>query len=160
MSKWLTSKEFREKYHLSSGALWARVNTQKTVKTKVMYNKKFYLDEDDAVNNEDRVNVVYCRVADEADTEKLNKQVEVITEYCLKSGKKPDVVLSEVGSGYDNNREKFRELIKMIVEGKVDVLFIGCQNVLSVNNYDFIKYIANIRGCEIETLNYNCVGEE
>ena len=124
-----------------------------------MYNKRFYLDEEDAVNN-DRVNAVYCRVASVEDTEKLNKQVEVITEYCLKSGKRPDVVFSEVGSGYDNNREKFRELIKMIVEGKVDVLFIGCPNVLSIDDYDFIKYIAEVRNCEIETLNYNCVGDE
>ena len=159
MAKWLTSKEFREKYHLSSGALWARVNTQKTVQTKVMYNKRFYLDEEDAVNN-DRVNAIYCRVASVEDTEKLNKQVEVITEYCLKSGKRPDVVFSEVGSGYDNNREKFRELIKMIVEGKVDMLFIGCPNVLSIDDYDFIKYIAKVSNCEIETLNYNCVGDE
>lgn len=64
MSKWLTSKQFREKYGVSSATLWRRKHVG-TVQTKEMYGNIFYLDEEENnnVNIDNRYNVIYCRVS-------------------------------------------------------------------------------------------------
>ena len=46
MEQWLTSKQFREKYGISVATLWRRANIANTVKTKVLYGTKYYLDEE------------------------------------------------------------------------------------------------------------------
>ena len=44
MEKWLTSKEYRQKYNISATALWNRVNVRHTVQSKIINGHKYYLD--------------------------------------------------------------------------------------------------------------------
>ena len=51
MEKWLTSKEYRQKYNISAAVLWDRVNVRKTIQSKIINGHKYYLDEYSEIKN-------------------------------------------------------------------------------------------------------------
>lgn len=58
MEKWLTSKQFREKYGVSSATLWRRKQVG-SVQTKEMYGNTYYLDEETVDTHETKHSVIY-----------------------------------------------------------------------------------------------------
>ena len=74
MEKWLTSKEYRKKFNVSSAALWNRVNINKTVEMKIINGKKYYKANDIEIEN-NRKNVIYCRVSSDKFIDELMKHI-------------------------------------------------------------------------------------
>ena len=60
MEKWLTSKEYRKKFNVSSAALWNRVNINKTVEMKIINGKKYYKANDIEIENNKNCYYCYC----------------------------------------------------------------------------------------------------
>ena len=83
MEKWLTSKEYRKKFNVSSAALWNRVNINKTVEMKIINGKKYYKANDIEIEN-NRKNVIYCRVSSDKFIDELEKQENSLREYYIK----------------------------------------------------------------------------
>ena len=84
MEKWLSSKEFRKKYDISSATLWRRVHVG-SVKTKQIFNTTYYLDEsynDDKTDN--KLNIIYCRVSNTKQKDDLIRQEQLLKEFCVK----------------------------------------------------------------------------
>ena len=155
MEQWLTSKQFREKYGISVATLWSRDNIDKTVKTKVLYGTKYYLDEEasSCKEEEERINVIYCRVSNTKQKQDLEKQKQLLREYCVKNGTKPDLVLSDIGSGMKEDRKNFQLLITLVKEGNVDTVYISYKDRLTRFGFDYFDYIFNLFGTKIEVVN-------
>ena len=154
MEQWLTSKQFREKYGISVATLWRRANIAKTVKTKVLYGTTYYLDEEASSCKEaERINVIYCRVSNTKQKQDLEKQEQLLREYCVKNGTKPDLVLSDIGSGMKEDRKNFQSLITLVKEGKVDTVYISYKDRLTRFGFDYFDYIFNLFGTKIEVVN-------
>ena len=149
MERWVTSKEFREQFQITSQNLWRWENIGK-VKTKVVNRKKFYLVEDSTDN--DRLNVIYCRVSNTKQKEDLERQERILREYCVANGFKPDKVISEIASGMNENRKGINDLIELIIEHKVDKVVISYKDRLTRFGFDYFKNIFSEFGVEIVVL--------
>ena len=155
MEQWLTSKQFREKYGISVAILWRRVNITHTVKTKVLYGTTYYLVEEASSCKEEaeRINVIYCRLSNTKQKQDLEKQEQLLREYCVKNGTKPDLVLSDIGSGMKEDRKNFQRLITLVKEGKVDTVYISYKDRLTRFGFDYFDYIFNLFDTKIEVVN-------
>ena len=71
----------------------------------------------------------------------------------MKNGTKPDLVLSDIGSGMKEDRKNFQRLITLVKEGKVDTVYISYKDRLTRFGFDYFDYIFNLFGTKIEVVN-------
>ena len=150
MDKWLSSKEFRNKYRISSATLWRRVHVG-TVKTKELYGTTYYLDEDPS--SEASMNVIYCRVSNTKQQADLKRQETILREYCVSNGIIPDKVISDIASGINENRKGLQELIGLVKDGKVKTVYVSYKDRLTRFGFDYFVYLFNLFGTEIKVVN-------
>ena len=152
MEKWLSSKEFRLKYKISSATLWRRVHFNK-VKTKQLYGITYYLDEDNNDNNDNRINIIYCRVSNNKQINDLKRQEQILREYCVSKGIIPDKIITDIASGMNENRSGLKELISLVKEYKVDKIYISYKDRLTRFGFDYFKYLFSLFNTEIIIVN-------
>lgn len=150
MDNWLSSKEFRNKYRISSATLWRRVHVG-TVKTKELYGTTYYLDEDPS--SEASINVIYCRVSYTKQQADLKRQETILREYCVSNGIIPDKVISDIASGMNENRKGLQELIGLVKDGKVKTVYVSYKDRLTRFGFDYFVYLFNLFGTEIKVVN-------
>ena len=150
MDNWLSSKEFRNKYRISSATLWRRVHVG-TVKTKELYGTTYYLDEDPS--SEASMNVIYCRVSNTKQQADLKKKETILREYCVSNGIIPDKVISDIASGMNENRKGLQELIGLVKDGKVKTVYVSYKDRLTRFGFDYFVYLFNLFGTEIKVVN-------
>lgn len=150
MDNWLSSKEFRNKYRISSATLWRRVHVG-TVKTKELYGTTYYLDEDPS--SEASMNVIYCRVSNTKQQADLKRQETILREYCVSNGIIPDKVISDIASGMNENRKGLQELIGLVKDGKVKTVYVSYKDRLTRFGFDYFVYMFNLFGTEIKVVN-------
>jgi len=150
MNNWLSSKEFRNKYRISSATLWRRVNVG-TVKTKELYGTTYYLDENPS--SEASMNVIYCRVSNTKQQADLKRQETILREYCVSNGIIPDKVISDIASGMNENRKGLQELISLVKDGKVKTVYVSYKDRLTRFGFDYFVYLFNLFGTEIKVVN-------
>ena len=150
MDNWLSSKEFRNKYRISSATLWRRVHVG-TVKTKELYGTTYYLDEDPS--SEASMNIIYCRVSNTKQQADLKRQETILREYCVSNGIIPDKVISDIASGMNENRKGLHELIGLVKDGKVKTVYVSYKDRLTRFGFDYFVYLFNLFGTEIKVVN-------
>ena len=150
MDNWLSSKEFRNKYRISSATLWRRVHVG-TVKTKELYGTTYYLDEDPS--SEASMNIIYCRVSNTKQQADLKRQETILREYCVSNGIIPDKVISDIASGMNENRKGLQELIGLVKDGKVKTVYVSYKDRLTRFGFDYFVYLFNLFGTEIKVVN-------
>lgn len=150
MNNWLSSKEFRNKYRISSATLWRRVHVG-TVKTKELYGTTYYLDENPS--SEASMNVIYCRVSNTKQQADLKRQETILREYCVSNGIIPDKVISDIASGMNENRKGLQELISLVKDGKVKTVYVSYKDRLTRFGFDYFVYLFNLFGTEIKVVN-------
>ena len=150
MDNWLSSKEFRNKYRISSATLWRRVHVG-TVKTKELYGTTYYLDEDPS--SEASMNVIYCRVSNTKQQADLKRQETILREYCVSNGIIPDKVISDIASGMNENRKGLQELIGLVKDGKVKTVYVSYKDRLTRFGFNYFVYLFNLFGTEIKVVN-------
>lgn len=152
MENWLTSKQFREKYGISSATLWRR-KTVGTVLTKQMFGNTYYLDEDSNIQQTHKKHVIYCRVSNTKQKEDLNRQESLLREYCIKNGIKPDCVYSDIASGMNEHRIGLNNLIADIKNGDIDTVYISYKDRLTRFGFGYFEYLFSLYGTKIEVVN-------
>ena len=83
----------------------------------------------------------------------MEKQEQLLREYCVKNGTKPDLVLSDIGSGMKEDRKNFQRLITLVKEGNVDTVYISYKDRLTRFGFGYFDYIFNLFGTKIEVVN-------
>jgi putative resolvase len=149
---WLKSKEFKKILGLSNQALYER-RKKGSLKFKIVNNVYFYWLEENINFDETRQNVIYCRVSNTKQKEDLDKQETILKEYAISNGHKVDYVFKDIASGMNENRKDFNELIKLVVENKVNKVFISYKDRLTRFGYNYFEYIFKMFGTEIEVVN-------
>ncbi|HRW21468.1 MAG TPA: IS607 family transposase [Bacteroidales bacterium] len=150
MEQWLTSKDFRQKFQLTSQNLWRWENVGK-VKTKTINKRKFYLVEDS--NDKNRINVIYCRVSNIKQKLDLERQEKILREYCVSNGFKPDKVITDIASGMNENRKGFNELVDIVINHKVDKVIISYKDRLTRFGFDYFNNLFKKYNTSIEVVN-------
>lgn len=104
-------------------------------------------------NKPDKINVSYSRVSTQKQKDQLKDQSMRIYNSCISRGIKLDKQIEDIKSGMDVNRKGFQSLIKLIIQGKVDLLIIENKDRLTRFNFDMLEYIFKYFGTKIIVLN-------
>ena len=121
---WVKSKEFKKILGLSNQALYER-RKKGSLKFKIVNGVYFYWLEENIETDTTRYNVIYCRVSNTKQKDDLDKQEQVLKEYAISNGFKVDYIFKDIASGMNESRKDLNELIKLVVENKVNKVFIS-----------------------------------
>lgn len=149
---WIKSKEFKKILGLSNQALYER-RKKGQLKFKKVNEVFFYWLEENIETDTSRHNVIYCRVSNTKQKDDLDKQEQVLKEYAISNGYKVDYVFKDIASGMNESRKDLNELIKLVVENKVNKVFISYKDRLTRFGYNYFEYIFKMFGTEIEVVN-------
>jgi len=149
---WVKSKEFKKILGLSNQALYER-RKKGQLKFKKVNEVYFYWLEENIETDTSRLNVIYCRVSNTKQKDDLDKQEQVLKEYAISNGFKVDYVFKDIASGMNESRKDLNELIKLVVENKVNKVFISYKDRLTRFGYNYFEYIFKMFGTEIEVVN-------
>lgn len=100
-------------------------------------------------SNNQQKDVIYARVSshDQKKQGVLDRQVSfLVTEI---KDLQNVVVLSEVGSGVDDKRKKLQQLIKMVMNGEVNRVFVVDKDKLAQEGFHYLETVFKAKGVEI-----------
>lgn len=96
-----------------------------------------------------RRDVIYARVSshDQKAHGDLDRQIQFLIDS--NDDLQNLLVLSEVGSGLNDNRKKLQQLLKMVMNDEVNRVFITCRDRLTRLGFNYIETMFNLKGVEI-----------
>ena len=102
----------------------------------------------------EKFDVIYARVSSNEQKTKgdLDRQVLSVLEGFSGRIKNP-LILKEVGSGLNDNRKQLHKLIDMVLENKVNKIYITYRDRLTRFGYHYIEQICEHSGVVIQVLN-------
>lgn len=120
-------------------------------------NKKYLYDIDSVIKtnnyNEKRKNVIYSRVSNSKQKDDLVHQTKIIQEYMVSNGIIPDMIFEEIASGMNENRIQLNKLIQLVIQNKIDKIFISFKDRLTRFGFDYFVNFFKEFGTEIVILN-------
>ena len=146
---WITSKEYRKKYGITSQHLYALQKANK-INVRKLFDRTLLIEDN---NSEDKSVAVYARVSTTKQKQDLNNQIKFLKQYSISKGMNPIYVFSDIASGMNENRKGLNELIDRIIEGKISKVIISHKDRLSRFGYGYLENLFNRFGAEIETVN-------
>jgi putative resolvase len=102
---------------------------------------------------EERVVVGYARVSSTTQKDDLERQKQLIHSYAKDKGYGEIQILSDVGSGLNENRRGFLRLLEMVTERKVSRVIIVYEDRLTRFGFETLRKLFQALGTEIEVIN-------
>lgn len=109
------------------------------------YNKLMGISE----KKEEKV-VIYCRVSSTDDKSNLETQKERLINYCNARGYKVYKIVTEIGSGINDNRPK---LSKLITDNDYTKIVVEHKDRLTRLGFNYFTLFTNVLNKEIEVVN-------
>ena len=81
------------------------------------------------------------------------KQKQILIDYCNANGICPDLILTEIASGMNENRKEFNNLIDMVINNEINKIFITYKDRLTRFGFDYFANLFKKFDVEIVTLN-------
>lgn len=108
--------------------------------------KGMYSEEDDT-----RKDVIYARVSTHKQKNRgdLERQISVITRFAAMQNPRNLEIISDVGSGLNDNRKGIVKLIKLVQEDKISRIFINYKDRLTRFGFNYLKMICDFHKTEI-----------
>lgn len=101
--------------------------------------------------NLDRIVIGYCRVPGNKQKDDLERQIENMKLYLTAQGK-PFEIIRDIGSGMNDKKKGWKELIKRISQNKVEKVVVLYKDRLLRFGFELVEYIASLYNCEIEIM--------
>ena len=79
----------------------------------------------------------------------LDRQSQRLSEYCAKHNLYVEHIIKDCGSGLNDKRQGFTQLTDLIAKGKVNKVIIEHKDRLTRFQFNFIKKMYGVFGCEI-----------
>ena len=97
--------------------------------------------------------ISYARVSTQNQKKQLEEQKQRIYDSCISRGLKLDKQFSDIKSGMSSDRKEFQEVLRMIIQGEVELLVIENKDRLVRFGYEILEQIFRYFGCKILVLN-------
>ena len=165
--KYYLASELCEMFNVSPQCLliWrknGKLPYKKLSSKTIVYDKKL-IDEmfnnEKSINEDKKLNIGYARVSTQKQKNNLIKQSQVLRDYANANGVILDKIYTEVASGMNENREELNKIIKLVLDKKIDKIFVTYKDRLIRFGFDYFKNIFELNGTEIIVLN-NPIDEE
>lgn len=95
----------------------------------------------DFLGRNDRKNFIYARVSTYKQKKDLKKQIQLLTDYCTDNYIDIEHTYSDISSGIDLDRPQFSQLLDLVINNKVDTIFITYKDRLTRLSFSLIKNI-------------------
>jgi putative resolvase len=148
---WLDSREVIKLLNISKQSLYYR-RVNDLIKFKKINNKYFY-EIDNVEYSDNRMNIIYCRVSNTKQRGDLDKQEEIIKKYAISNGFIIDKVYKEISSGMNEDRKYFNEIVNLVVDNKVDKIFISYKDRFTRFGFNYFLKLFKKFNTEIVILN-------
>jgi putative resolvase len=102
---------------------------------------------------EEKVVVGYARVSSTTQKDDLERQKQLIHSYAKDKGYGNIQILSDVGSGINENRKSFLKLLDMVTSKKVSKVIIAYKDRLTRFGFETLRKFFQVFGTEIEVIN-------
>jgi putative resolvase len=102
---------------------------------------------------EERVVVGYARVSSTTQKDDLERQKQLIHSYAKDKGYGEIQILSDVGSGLNENRKGFLRLLEMVTERKISRVIIVYGDRLTRFGFETLRKMFQAFGTAIEVIN-------
>ena len=106
----------------------------------------------DPISNDNKeICVIYARVSSQKQKTSgdLDRQSQRLSEYCAKHNLYVEHIIKDVGSGLNDKRIGFNQLINLVITGKVNKVIIEHKDRLTRFQFNFIKKIFKTFGVDI-----------
>lgn len=141
LSKWCE----KQGIHYNTGVKW--FHEGRIPNARQMDTGTILIDEE--IKNNNKNNVIYCRVSNQLKKEELNYQIERCEQFCLAKGIEINKIYKEVASGMNDNR---KELWKML-DLNPSCIIIENKDRLTRFGFNYIEKLLNKLGCEVIVIN-------
>lgn len=155
MSNLFRVKEFAERIKKSSNTLRRWDNEGRLVAKRSLGGHRYY-DESDIrlalmqeLPEQQKLNIVYCRVSSKNQKNDLVGQVKAMEIFCLGRGLEISMVYEEISGGMNFNRKIFLSIIDMIEQGLIRTLVVAHKDRLVRFGFNFFDWFAQKHGCTI-----------
>lgn len=161
----LTTKQVRENYNISRLTLlnWEKEGLIHPLKTPKGVRR--YLKNDlerllGGKTSEDFLKkvILYARVSTKKQEAYLKNQIQRL-EQQAKRLNEPYEIISEIASGVNENRRGLKKLLNQIKEGRVKKVIIEYPDRLARFGYEYLKFILDTYGVELEIIHPKEMGE-
>ena len=149
---WISSKEYRNLYHISSQQLYQLVKRNK-VNVKQISDKKYLYEADDNLLKRNNKIVIYARVSTSKQKEDLERQIKFLKEYCVSNGYIVSNVYSDIGSGMNETRKQFNNLLEQVKDNQIKKIVISNKDRLTRFGFGYIETFCSMFNTEIEVVN-------
>lgn len=97
--------------------------------------------------------ISYSRVSTQNQKKQLQEQNQRIYDSCISRGLVLDRQFSDIKSGMASDRKEFQEVLRMIIQGEVELLVLENKDRLVRFGYEILEQIFKYFGCKILVLN-------
>ena len=135
---------------------WDKKGTLKAHRTPT--NRRFYTEDQYAqyigqTTNTDRLNVAYARVSTYNQKDDLKNQLDFIRQYANTKGIILNQEITDIGSGLNYKRKKWNQLLNMVMENKINQIFITYQDRFIRFGFDWFEDLCKQHGTKIVVIN-------
>ena len=115
-------------------------------------NKIIGVEQNDEAKQE--ICATYARVSSQKQkvSGDLDRQSQRLSEYCAKHNLYVEHIIKDCGSGLNDKRQWFTQLTDLVIKGKVNKVIIEHKDRLTRFQFNFIKKMYAVFGCEIIVL--------
>lgn len=103
---------------------------------------------------EERIIVGYARVSSSTQRDDLERQKHSIMAYAEERGYGEIQILSDIGSGLNENRKNFLKLLEMVSKGDVSKVIVAYEDRLSRFGFGTLSKLFSAFGTTIEAINH------
>lgn len=135
---------------------WDKKGTLKAHRTPT--NRRFYTEDQytkfvGQTTDDDRLNVAYARVSTYNQKDDLQDQLAFIRQYANAKGVILDQEITDIGSGLNYKRKKWNQLLNMVMENKINQIFITYQDRFIRFGFDWFENLCKQHGTKIIVIN-------
>ena len=148
--RYVSAKEAKNHFQINATTLKSWKDNGK-IKFKQFSSKKILYDIDslNTENIEKRKSVIYARVSNTKQHEDLQRQIEILKQYCFNNNVTISNIYSDIASGMNENRKDFNILIDEVLNGNIDKIYITFKDRLTRFGFDYFKQIFSKYNTEI-----------
>lgn len=170
MANWVQSSDVMKIYNISRPTLKYWVS-RGWIKTKLINAKRFAYDLDSVLLGDDRnglnedgapiaepprINIIYARIPTNGTKTDLVNQLVSIKSYTTSRNIRIDKTLIDIDSGISSDRKEFNNLLKLVIQRKVDKVYLLSRDRLSRFGFNVLELVFSNFGTKIEF----CVADE
>ena len=87
--------------------------------------------------------IIYAMVSTQEKRGDLGRQIDYITKEVVKMNPKDLQIYQEVGSGLNDNRKELNKIFKLVMQDKIDRIFILYKDRLTRFGFNYLEQICN-----------------